>query len=439
MTGVDLGGQTLTAGVYNFNTSAQLTGQLTLNGQGNPNSVFIFNISNTLTTASNSTILLTNGAQGGNVFFRVGSSATLGTTATFVGQILALTSITLNTGAVINCGAALAQNGAVTLDSNVINICVLAAISADAALPFTATANQIAVANAIDAFIANGGTLPAGFQDLLEFLSPAQLAAAFTQLSGEAGTGAAQAGTQAMNSFLSLVTSPFGNNRPFQESRREPTTPVKTLGYAPQKPALSAYASALGSIDRATLGPTAIPDPRRWGIWAAGYGNQGNAAGDALVVGSHDRSVKTAGYATGLDYLVTPNTIAGFALSGGSTRYNLSENLGGGRGDMFQAAVYSMTRVNSAYLSTAIAYAWHRMSTDRFLTVSGVDHLRAEYSAYDLGGRNRGWVPLRHPGPAWLARRVWDHALRGRSGADLPHAVLQRRRGDRLIAFRAGL
>ena len=89
MTGQDLGGKTLIAGVYGFDTSAQLTGQLILDGQGNPNSVFIINIGSTLTTASGSSILLINGAQGGNVFFRVGSSATLGTATSFTGDILA--------------------------------------------------------------------------------------------------------------------------------------------------------------------------------------------------------------------------------------------------------------------------------------------------------------------------------------------------------------
>src|SRR4029079_18366345 len=105
-----------------FNTSAQLTGTLTLNGQGNPNSVFIINIGSTLTTDNGSSILLINGAQGGNVFFRVGSSATLGTSTSFVGDILALTSITLNTGATLLCGAAFAQNRAVTFDSNTIRV-----------------------------------------------------------------------------------------------------------------------------------------------------------------------------------------------------------------------------------------------------------------------------------------------------------------------------
>ena len=76
LTGQNLGGLTLVPGTYSFNSSAQLTGRLTLNGLGNPNSVFIFNVGSALTTASASGISLINGAQGGNVFWRVGSSAT---------------------------------------------------------------------------------------------------------------------------------------------------------------------------------------------------------------------------------------------------------------------------------------------------------------------------------------------------------------------------
>jgi hypothetical protein len=107
LTGQNLGGLTLVPGVYNFDTAAQLTGVLRLNGLGNPNAVFIFNIGSTLTTASASVVSLINGAQGGNVFWRVGSSATLGTATSFTGDILALTSITLNTGANITCGRGL--------------------------------------------------------------------------------------------------------------------------------------------------------------------------------------------------------------------------------------------------------------------------------------------------------------------------------------------
>jgi hypothetical protein len=120
LTGQDLGGLTLTPGVYFFASSAQLTGTLTLNTQGNPNAVFVFQIGSTLTTASNSAVVFTSSLTDKNVYWQVGSSATLGTTTAFAGNILALTSITLNNGASIGCGSALAINGAVTMNNNVI-------------------------------------------------------------------------------------------------------------------------------------------------------------------------------------------------------------------------------------------------------------------------------------------------------------------------------
>jgi type VI secretion system secreted protein VgrG len=118
LTGTDLGGLTLTPGVYCFSTSAQLTGMLTLNAQGNPNAVFIFQIGSTLTTASGSSIAIINGGSTCGASWQVGSSATLGTTTAFGGNIVALTSITLNTGANVTGGRVLARNGAVTLDNS---------------------------------------------------------------------------------------------------------------------------------------------------------------------------------------------------------------------------------------------------------------------------------------------------------------------------------
>jgi hypothetical protein len=121
LTGQDLGGKTLTPGVYCFNTSAQLTGAVTLNGQGNANAVFVIKIGSTLTTASSAAVTLSGGAQAKNVYWQVGSSATLGTGTAFRGNIVALSSITLNNGATLS-GRALARNGAVTLDSNAVTL-----------------------------------------------------------------------------------------------------------------------------------------------------------------------------------------------------------------------------------------------------------------------------------------------------------------------------
>lgn len=112
---------TMTSGVYNGSGSFAVSGNLTLDGQGDPNAVWIFQAASTLMTASGSNIILTGGAQAGNVFWQVGSSATLGTDSEFAGTILALTSVTLNTGATVD-GRVLARNGAVTLDYNTIQV-----------------------------------------------------------------------------------------------------------------------------------------------------------------------------------------------------------------------------------------------------------------------------------------------------------------------------
>ena len=114
----DLGGLTLTPGVYNAASSIGLTGTLTLDAQGDPAAVFIFQVGSALTTASASSISMINGAQPCNVFWQIGSSATLGTNSDFIGTILALTSISVTTGTTVE-GRALARNGQVSLDTNV--------------------------------------------------------------------------------------------------------------------------------------------------------------------------------------------------------------------------------------------------------------------------------------------------------------------------------
>src|ERR1700730_16281337 len=118
LTGLNLGGLTLTPGVYFFSSEAQLTGTLILDAQGDPNAVFVFQIGSNLTTASAASVVFINGGSGNNTFWQVGASAVLGTGTQFTGNIMALTSITLTTGVNINCGRALARNGAVTLDTN---------------------------------------------------------------------------------------------------------------------------------------------------------------------------------------------------------------------------------------------------------------------------------------------------------------------------------
>lgn len=129
LSGTDLGGLVLIPGVYCFDTSAQLTGILTLDGLGDPNSVFVFQIGSTLTTSAGSSVVLINAETACNVFYQVGSSMTLGSGTEFQGSAIAFTSITINSGANI-LGRSIALNGAVTLDSNSVTRCNLGSTAA---------------------------------------------------------------------------------------------------------------------------------------------------------------------------------------------------------------------------------------------------------------------------------------------------------------------
>lgn len=117
----DLVGATLVPGVYCYSSTLANTGLLTLNAGGDPNAVWVFLIGSTLTTTSGSSVVVINGGRNSNVFWQVTSSATLGTTTTFAGNIIALTSITLATGATVS-GRVLARNGTVTLDTNTVSL-----------------------------------------------------------------------------------------------------------------------------------------------------------------------------------------------------------------------------------------------------------------------------------------------------------------------------
>ncbi|HSO32179.1 MAG TPA: ice-binding family protein [Labilithrix sp.] len=131
LTGKDLGGLTLTPGVYCFASSAQLTGALVLDAGGKADAVFVFKTQSTLTTASNASVQVINGGSDCGVFWRIGSSATIGTGTAFAGSVLALASITLTTGAKLS-GRALARTGAVTMDDNAISLAVCAKPAVDA-------------------------------------------------------------------------------------------------------------------------------------------------------------------------------------------------------------------------------------------------------------------------------------------------------------------
>jgi hypothetical protein len=168
--GAELGGQKLVSGVYTGGTLG-LTGTLTLDAQGDPNAVFVFQSASTLITASSSRVMMINGGNACNVFWQVTSSATLGTSSVFVGTVLALTSVTATTGAVIY-GRLLARNGAVTLDSNQMNrpSCAAAATATTGATGATATTLPGTGANLVTTVVALfavmlGGLMVTGLAD----------------------------------------------------------------------------------------------------------------------------------------------------------------------------------------------------------------------------------------------------------------------------------
>ena len=187
----DLGGLTLTPGVYKSASSLGLTGALTLNAQGDPNAVFIFQVGSTLTTASGSQMNLINGAQPCNVFWQIGSSATLGTSSVFVGNILALTSISINDSVTV-AGRALARNGAVTL----INDTITAAKCATIVTPPVVTPPVVTPPGGTPP----GGTPPRGHRGMGVFTVPRLTA----KTGGQVGTSRCLHGT-----FRAVVTGRF--------------------------------------------------------------------------------------------------------------------------------------------------------------------------------------------------------------------------------------
>src|SRR5262245_40330659 len=160
------------------------------------------------------------------------------------------------------------------------------------------------------------------------------------------------------------------------------------LGFAPEQETLPEVALAYSSVLKAPQAPTAATFDQRWTAWGGAYGGGNKTSGDPVVLGSHDLTANTAGFAAGLDYRLTPNSVVGIALAGGGTNWNLSQGLGGGKSDAFQAGVYGATRWGAAYLAGAFAFTNHWMSTDRFAFAG--DHLTASFNAQSLGGRVEG-------------------------------------------------
>ena len=133
----------------------------------------------------------------------------------------------------------------------------------------------------------------------------------------------------------------------------------------------------------------ADPFAQRWSVWAAGFGGSQTTDGNATL-GSNNTTSRIYGDAVGADYRFSPYTLAGFALAGGGTNFNVANNLGTGRSDLFQAGAFIRHNAGAAYLSGALAYGWQDITTDRTVTVAGIDQLRAQFNANAWSGRVEG-------------------------------------------------
>jgi uncharacterized protein with beta-barrel porin domain len=184
-----------------------------------------------------------------------------------------------------------------------------------------------------------------------------------------------------MNQFMGVLTDPFIDGR--GDSPGAGGGGIAT-GYAStQKPAAARDAYAMF-----TKASPAVSFEQRWSVWAAGYGGAQTTDGNA-VLGSNTATSRIAGTAVGADYRISPNTIAGFALAGGATQFSVN-GLGSGRSDLFQAGAFIRHNVGPAYLTAALAYGWQDITTDRTVTVAGIDRLRAEFNANAWSGRIEG-------------------------------------------------
>jgi outer membrane autotransporter protein len=250
-------------------------------------------------------------------------------------------------------------------------------------LPFGAPVNPTNVAGALDKFTNAGGTLPAGFLNLL-LLTPTALVNGLSQLSGENNTDAQQGTFELMNSYLSLLSDPDASQR---------SGGGGSLGFV-SEPANARNAALPGAITSAyasmPVKAALLPYQPHWDSWGAAFGGSGTNRGDATVVGSHDSNATVGGVAAGADYRFSPDALAGFSLAGGRTSWNLSGGAGSGSSDAFLTGIYGVQKFGAAYVSGALSCANYWMTTGRNVAVAGADGLQANFNAQSYGGRLEG-------------------------------------------------
>ena len=259
-------------------------------------------------------------------------------------------------------------------------------------LPSGAPQNGVNVANGIDAYVASGGPVPTGFKNLFN-LSPQQLQTTLTELDGEDATDAEKGAFQFMSDFLNLMLDPASTGGGGGAGGG-------VTGFAPEQDATlppeiaSAYAAML------TKAPPKQTFDQRWMTWGSAFGGSSHTDGDPAV-GSTNVNAGDFGFAGGMDYHLSPDSLVGFSLAGGGTNWSMAQNLGSGRSDTFAAGIYGKTHSGPAYLSAALAFANNWFTTDRTSALG--DQLQAKFQGQSVGGRLEAGYRYGLPSTAYLA------------------------------------
>jgi uncharacterized protein YhjY with autotransporter beta-barrel domain len=256
-------------------------------------------------------------------------------------------------------------------------------------LPPGSPTNVLNVAGALDNSVANGVTLQAGLQNLYN-LTPAQLSAAMSTLSGEAATDSERGAFALMNQFLGVMLDPFANGRDCGGGSGLSRDPLlgrpdcggQATGFAPDRQASFPPDIALAYASAFKAPPKQISDPR-WTAWGSGFGGSSTTSGNAAV-GSNNVTARDFGFAGGMDYHFSPNTLAGFALAGSGTNWGLAQGLGGGRSDAFQVGIYGKSYFGPVYVAAAVAFTNNWFTTNRLALG---DQLTAKFNGESFGGR----------------------------------------------------
>ncbi len=240
------------------------------------------------------------------------------------------------------------------------------------------TTNQQNVANALTNYFNTTG----GISTVYGTLNGNGL----SQASGQPGASVVQPSIDAIGQFVNAVfDNGFGGNGAGQGG---PISYADADAYAPKRQASRETKDAYAAVT--PRDKLKLFEPR-WGVWAAVYGGNNRVSGDA-VVGTSTTMSRTFGTAVGANYRFTQDTLAGFAIGGAGNSFSLDGGLGSGKADMFNVAIHAKHNIGAAYVAGALTYSWQSTTTDRTVTIAGIDALHASFKAQALNARlESGW------------------------------------------------